>query len=281
MNFLTKCTAAALCVLLGLSSCENTELAPAETAAPETELPTSNSEESASRKPLFLKKLDARTLTYFQGGKLRKVTHSPSQYSEFEYGPNWVSSTLFINQKREQKQTFLLNDKGNCIESYLYSYDSQGITATLQLVHEYAYDAANKLIRINRKNTPNDRKLFFYDANGDLSRVECYNASNVKTGENTYSYELPGVARQVDHDPINTFYGISTQGEFLNVFGKTNKHLLRRYSFKNMYTNQVVDEKILYYTLNSNGYAANYTQFDVEANVMLPGKVSYEYTTAP
>lgn len=283
MNFFTKLNALALCLLMGLFSCETTELVPAEADAPATENATSNPDllPEGSAKPYFLTKLDTKTLTYFRGGKLWKLTRPSDQYSEFEYGPNWVSSTLLKNQKKTQKQVFLLNDRGNAFESYLYSYDDQGATTTLMATHEYAYGANNKLIRINLKNKPNDRKLFFYDTNGDLIRIEVYNASNVKTAENTYSYELAGVARQLDHDPLNEYYGLSTQGEFLTIFGQLNKHLLRRYSFKNMYTNQVVDEKILNYTLKPDGYVANYTQFDVEANVMLPRKVNYEYVVTP
>ncbi|RRB04607.1 hypothetical protein [Larkinella rosea] len=280
MNSLAKLTAVTLCLLPGLFACENQEITP-DAPATEHSAPNPDWVPTDAAKPYFLTRLDAQTLTYYRGGKLWKLIKPSDQHSEFEYGPNWVSATLRKDQKRTQKQVFLLNDKGNAVESYLYSYDDQGVNTTLTAIHAYTYDATNKLTRINLKNTPNDRKLFFYDTNGDLIRVEVYNASNVKTAENTYSYELPGVARQVDQDPIHEYYGLSTQGNLLNIFGKMNKHLLRRYSFKSMYTNQVIDEKILHYTLNSNGYVVNYTQFDVEANVMLPGKVSYEYVVTP
>ncbi|WP_170299314.1 hypothetical protein [Larkinella terrae] len=217
-------------------SCEKLQMAPGQTIEP-----TSNASSLQNTSSAFLGKtsyqltsFDKSNLTYYPDGRIWRVQEKdvPSgYYLEFQYAPNWITATQHSPEGKMVQETFLLNAKGQCYHSDYYGFllDKNGVW-----LHscEYQYNNANQLVRINLKSDPGgsvfpSRREFTYDAYGDLIRIESFNTTNFKIGEEVFAYTSASQPRKVDQYPLNHHYSLACYADFLPIFGKLNKHLLR------------------------------------------------------
>ncbi|WP_128546958.1 DUF4595 domain-containing protein [Larkinella soli] len=279
MNLAKRLGATALCaLLLGFFSCENHTVLPSEPAPGPA--PVSGAPEASDipvAKKYLLTEFSSYKLTYNRESKITKIS-TGNQYFQVEYGNGWTAVTLFSDQVKSYKEVFDLNAKGLSHQARVYKFNDPGALPQLIETRNYHYDGAGKLVQMTYKDVPNKRVQIYYDANGDLSREEWYNAQNFKTLEFTYAYELPGKPRKTDRIPTDYAYSFAGDGIFVPLFGVTHKHLVQRRTLKSFWTNSIHHDEIFAYTLNADGFPESYKVFDVLDNIWRQDPVLYKYS---
>ena len=270
---------------LGLASCEQENMI---TPAVTNEVSSANLRESFTvnmPKHYQLTQDDESKLTYFEDGRLKKVTYGPATrgvyntYASYAYKTNAIIKTLYANNVKAQVVTFYLDaSTGLCYETQQVDYIPYGQNQTLE--HEvgfvYQYNGKGQLyLRKNKKNE-SSKTSFIYNAEGDITKITNYSKASVNPvpgieAEYTLYYEHP------TGDPIlaNTLTVnlevANLPDQYLMIFGKSNKHLVKFIS--EQYTQ---GGKIINYIPNADGYITARQTYDLFSGNVVENK-AYDY----
>jgi len=224
-------------------------------------------------------------ISYFEDGRLKKVTYGPgtrgvyNTYALYAYKTNAIIKTSYTNNVKAQVVTFLLDaDTGLCYDSQQVDYIPYGTNQILEqeIGFTYKYNGKGQLdLRKNKKNN-NLKTTFEYNGEGDITKITNYSPAHFNTVggvESIYTlyYDQP------TGDPIlrNTLplnLGVANfPDQYLMIFGKPNKHLVKfiseQFSQKS---------KIINYTPNADGYITTRQTYDIFSGSMIENK-AYDY----
>ena len=269
---------------IAFSSCEQDNAIAPDQA---TERASDNMRESLT--PTLAKKYQLTkhgdiTLSYFEDGKLQKVTRGPlvrggfSNYTTYAYKPNTIIATSFKNNKRTQQITYLLDAKGNCYESkhadYVQIYPNPEQVVKSGFL--YFYNSKGKLVLRRNSSLLNEKTDFGYDGAGNLVKIANYaytpGASNATLqSESTLNYnQLGGDPLLANLYPINV-EGANLPDPYLQIFGKAGKHLVKLVSEKGS-----LGGKYYSYILNADGYPTQRDTYNLDGAALTESK-AYDY----
>jgi hypothetical protein len=268
---------------LGLVSCQQDNLvtpdAPAMSAGSlrEAGLPT-------IPKNYQLIKHGTAALSYFDDGRLKKVTYSNSVrgkagvYASYAYKGQSIIVTVYSGNSMVQIITYLLDANGRCYESKQLDYIPYGTNATLEQETSflYAYTPKGQLMTRTDKKYAFEKTAFTYDGAGDLSKITNYGYFNglpsaTPVSEYTLSYDRPGGDPILaDLSPINCETA-NLSDPYLKIFGKESKHLVSLIKEKSE-----LGGKYLNYTLNAAGYVTSRQTYNVSGAALIETK-QYDY----
>lgn len=289
MKYLAKCAGGILLFAIALTSCQQENLvAPDEPSM----VSSPNMREAMSpTKPKFyqLTKRGTSTLSYYDDGKLKRVTFGPAyhgtyaSYIAYTYSANTVVTKLYGNNKLQEQTTYLLQPAtGNCFESQHKEYVTSGPVPNLAKESSYIYQYSPKgqLMTRKNKNSANDYTDFFYDTDGKLNKVSQYGDSGKGNGSapmlivesNLIYTQSSGQPLLDDHYPINCEFA-NMPDPYLRVFGKPTKYLVKLVTEKGS-----LGGRYFSYTLNADGYPVSRQMYNISGGALMQ-TIDYDYVT--
>jgi hypothetical protein len=213
------------------------------------------------------------SLEYYNDGRLGKVIHQFG-YTVYNYvGFNSIVAKTYENGLLAHEDKYQVDVATNRVfehESIGYTNAPSGAIVTTN-VYKFTYDADGRLYKKYKKDTPNDRQVFAYDADGNLKDIKSYNAANQLVTTYMYSYSASVPKNKLK---LNVEYqGLDL---FLNIFGKVSKDMPQHQSCRLASTNELITSEWLTYTINNDGYPTIFTRFDFINNKMKPS-VEFRY----
>lgn len=282
MNAVRNLSATALVLALGLSSCQKDQQL-------EPQAPVAHADNDRAKyvgNIYTLTKHGNASLTYDAAERLKQVTYAGGGVSHVDYsygtlrtGENYARAVSYLSStgKINSDCIFLLNASGRCYEERQLMYFYFGGNTSSQLdVYRYDYDAQGRLTKRYDKNNPNQHYEYFFNADGDLTKVITHAPNTgVPSAETTFSYtEYVGAPLRNDRYPLNELVN-GLPEDYLRIFGKASKHLAYRQVYKNLYSNTVQSDRSFAYFFNADGYVTqkNVSTVGEQAVAMTP----YEY----
>ena len=270
---------------LGLASCEQEKMiAPTVT----NEVSSANLRESFTAnmpKHYQLIQDGDSKLTYFEDGRLKKVTYGPAtrgvynSYALYAYKTNAIIKTLYTNNVKAQVVTFYLDaSTGLCYETNQVDYIPYGQNQTLEqeVGFVYKYNGKGQLyLRKNKKND-NSKTSFTYNTEGDITKIINYSKASVNPvagieSDYTLYYDQPtGDPILANTLPVNLDLA-KLPDQYLMIFGKPNTHLVKFIS--EQYSQ---GGKVITYTPNADGYITTRQTYDLFSGNMVENK-AYDY----
>jgi hypothetical protein len=274
MKSVIKIMSAAICFVMafGLTSCDKENILSPDkpsivdnqTISPSEATSTLNADDLNAPKKILLSHQGSTWLYYATSSSLRRVSgqeDNKSTNTEYTYssGASGLKIVTAIKQIGQEKETYVhfLNTKGKCIETRYKKYNSQGASIK-EATFMYEYNEKGQLKKQYDKYDVNYRVEYTYDGDGNLIKKIIYGSKNKKVAEITYTYATTqyGV-KLVDKYPLNPwelpFYW-HIQDQYLPIFGKFNKHLVHRVTFKNIADGQTLMDNYFQYKFNAEGY---------------------------
>jgi hypothetical protein len=213
------------------------------------------------------------SLMYYNDGRLSKVI-GQFGYTVYNYvGFNTIVAKTYENGLLGNQDTYYVDvASGRCYEHEAIGYTNapSGAIVTTN-VYKFEYDAQERLSKRYKKDEPNDREMYTYDADGNLKEIKSYNKANVLVTTNLYSYSASVPKNKLK---LNVEYqGLDL---YLKIFGKVSKDMPQHQSTRLASSNELIYSEWLTYTMNNDGYPTNFTRFDFIHNKM-NGSVDFRY----
>lgn len=276
MKTTLKLSILALAAAFGLASCQKT-------ADPAPQTPAaSHAPDAAAKanKTYTLTKHGKAALTYLPDGRLQKVEYTNSWISrtDYTYGFLSVKATSYeggANPKVSHEETMLTDvNTGLCYESQYvgYTYYSFGTVVT-EKKYKYEYDAQKRLKKRYNKAKPTERDEYSWNNNGDLYEINSYSANGAHTQKTGFSYLKENEPYLLDRYPLNQPWA-NVPDEYLRMFGKTSKHLVRRVAA--VENGVLTVDRRFNYVLNADGYVKEKSEY-LASNGNLLQASPYEY----
>lgn len=213
------------------------------------------------------------SLEYYSDGRLAKV-FGQFGYTVYNYaGFGVIKTKTYENNLLAGEDTYQTDvATGRVFEHEKIGYTNAPTGAIVTTnVYKFTYDAQGRLSNRYNKNKPNERRIFTYNADGNVTQIKSYNESNqlVFTYNYSYSANVPKNKLKLNVE----YHGIDL---FLDIFGKVSKDMPQHQSCKSEAQNDLIWSEWLTYTTNNDGYPVNFTRFDFVQNKM-KGTVEFRY----
>jgi hypothetical protein len=276
----------ALVLSIGIASCQKEEnlVAPAQKAdeAADAKL-RENMSPNAPTKHQLIKHGNTK-LAYYPDGTLQKVTYgastrgSATTFTTYKYNANYIIATLYYNNKIGQETTYLLGTSGRCYESKQLDYIPMGPNAyqVKESNFSYTYNSKGQLDTRTNKKSVNEKTVFIWNADGDLTKMTGYNFRNGQAYESVKSvstlyYDQPtGDPILANLAPINC-EAANLPDPYLMVFGRSSKHLVKLVT-----ENTVLGGSYYVYALNPEGYVIKRDWYEMNGAALIQ-TILYDY----
>lgn len=191
---------------------------------------------------------------------LTKELNDADWLRQYTYADNKISYSLAKNNSIiNNYATYLLNAKGQCVQSSITQYSAQ---TTI-----YVYNEMNQLSLAYNKTYPKQRQVFAYEPDLDgqgvsLRSVTFFDKDDVKLKEIEFEYMdgSNGVWSTIDLYPVNPEPLAEATSKYLPIFGKFSRYLVKQKIEKIYYVpNGVPGEKEYNYSYNSNAASVGVT----------------------
>lgn len=247
---------------IGLTSCQKDQVL-------EPQAPLSSRAETAAResgKKYTLVNYGNATLSYLADGRLKQVTRGNqavlTDRTDYSYGFLTAKTVSYDGQsgpnKKSSEATYQLDvNSGRCFESEhkSYSYVSANVTVVDQKTWKYEYNALGKLTKKYNKYNGAERTEYSYNADGNLTKAVNYGVNGVAKDELmvVYAFALANETPKLDRNYLNPV-AAGIPDEFLPIFGKSSKYLIRHLNSHPLPNGAVTWGKSFQYQLNGDGF---------------------------
>lgn len=306
-----KITAAAgLISLLGATACQNDNLiTPDPTPAVPSQTVSSDISPNLPRTVKLIKNGQAM-LTYYPDGRLKQVTTGAPVRGSVSYSRKYtyddvnhaINATSYAGGKVILIDVYYLNEKGLCLQSTQVDYTIMDkpnpVNTQLNANWYYQYNAKGQLERVHNVFLPGeDRVEYAYNTDGDLINMYTYGRLAGKDGvliqTLTLTYTQSPSPRGTAFDdqyPLNASWvrlpvpDESTEGQpvpdqYLQIFGKPNKHLIAGAVQTKFPSNKLLLNSLFTYRLNLAGYVTERKELDAySTNVLDTKPYAYQVT---
>ena len=200
------------------------------------------------------------SLVYLNDGRLSKVQHSPTSFTQYTYGFNTITAKKYsgANPALDEETTYQIDvQKDRVFESNWTGYTYYvGGKVVVNKTYGYEYDAAGHLKSKYNKAQPNERWQFTWSAADKLCVIHRYDASNKVYHKAQFSNDF--LSNKLGMLPVRSGLDV-----YLKIFGTAPKNL-DEYELGNsgdgtpiLYYDQV------HYTFNNDGYPLKRTCHNV------------------
>ncbi|GLU55515.1 DUF4595 domain-containing protein [Dyadobacter frigoris] len=274
-----------LVVAIGLVSCQQDNVPTPDLPNPASAQALRDGISASIPKMYQLIKHGDATLSYYENGKLKKVSLGANIRGSYltnityAYSTNSIVSTLTRNSKIMQVITYSLDaNTGYCYESSQIDYIPLGTNAIQEqeTILSYLYNGKGQLVNVTDKKAPNSKTLFGYNVIGDLNKISYFGYSGSTPGpsllaESTFYYEqLGGDPILDDLSPVNLEQA-NLPDQYLKIFGKQGKHLVKMITEKS-----TPGGKYYNYTLNNDGYVTSRQTYNISGGALVETRL-YDY----
>ena len=213
----------------------------------------------ATPKIYTLTKRGNDTLIYNNDGRLAKVQHTATAYTQYNYGLNTITAKKFVNNSLANEVTYKLDvNTGRTIESnhidYTYSRYNVQTTKTDWV---YTYDATGRLVTKKNKAIPNQRFFFVYEAKTwTMYEYSIFNTLKYRT---FIRFNQSQVLNKLKLNPEGAMLDL-----YLSIFGKQSQYLSTGVEFFNYSLNDYTFAELFgNYVANADGYATEFLRYNL------------------
>lgn len=223
-----------------------------------------------------LTKVDNDSLIYANDGRLAKVQHSASSFTQYTYSFNYITAKTFDGSDLTKKIVYQLDLQTDRVvesEEHKYSYPAPNVTIHDQKWFKFEYDAEGHLKKKYNKYQTYERSNFSWGADGNLVTVYFHDQYNEILQHIWYG-------RSVETDKLNLQPVRSGLDPYLKIFGKGSKnmmHILQRYPSSGSTPDFTEYHN---FQFNAGGYPTSCTIVDAATNKRIDS-YSFQYAVAP
>ncbi|WP_198174742.1 DUF4595 domain-containing protein [Spirosoma arboris] len=297
---------ASLVVLIGFTSCQENKLViPDQPVVTSSELANS-ARLSALPKVYKLTRHGDATLTYYNDGRLKRVTSGADARGNTKYRREYsyddadhrIDAYSYIDNQPVFYDAYWIDDAtGRCHRSTQIGYLMIEENVAYYKQHElttmwyYTYTTKGQLKTCQHLYwDSSNRTEYTYNADDDLIKTITYDRVGKQDGvavhELTLTYDQNQSSRSTvlaDKNPLNTSWAhlpvphSQNEGQpvpevYLPIFGKPSKHLVASVTQTKLPTNQHVSSSFFTYTLNTDGYVTERKEVDARKSLLLETK---------